>query len=73
MNYGSGMGIPVTGYGVCGFGYDMGKSHPRYTRVQPYTCSRLWILNIIEISYIIRIMLVDEVMESSKRWGQTSL
>ena len=30
------MGIPVTGYGVCGFGYGMGKSHPRYTRVQPY-------------------------------------
>ena len=36
MNYGSGTGIPVTGYGVCGFGYSMGKSHPQYTCVQPY-------------------------------------
>ena len=24
------------GYGVCGYGYGVGKSDPRYTRVQPY-------------------------------------
>ena len=30
------MGIPATGYSVCGFRYSVGKSDSQYTLVKPY-------------------------------------
>ena len=36
MIYGLARVLPATGYGVCGYGYGVGKPDPRVTRMQPY-------------------------------------
>ena len=33
--YGSVWVPPATGYGVCGYGYGVGKPDPRVTRIKP--------------------------------------
>ena len=37
--YGSGTGSTRHGYGVCGYGYGVGKPDPRVTRSKPYLYS----------------------------------
>ena len=45
--YGSGTGSTRHGYGVCGYGYGVGKPDPRVTRSKPYLSKTMLLQTLI--------------------------